>query len=172
MIKVKRYLPSKKFPDYAHLPGKTHHPLKPKGHSYQVQDPDTLNLTLDINSPYTCPLFLFAVDLFNYGYYWESHVYWEALWHHVGRSGDSADFLKALIKLAAGGLKLRMGQIENAHDHLQRAAELLEKLIKNNYSTLLGLELCELLKYQELDLTRSIDSSQQITLPPLILNTA
>src|SRR5207247_604714 len=49
--------------------------------------------------------YLFAIDLFNAGYFWEAHEQWEALWHAAGRKGATADFLKALIHLAAAGVK-------------------------------------------------------------------
>src|SRR5947209_5417022 len=54
--------------------------------------------------------YLRGVRLFNAGYYWEAHEAWEALWHAHGRSGATADVLKALIKLAAAGLKVRQRQ--------------------------------------------------------------
>ena len=54
--------------------------------------------------------FCFAVDLFNHGYYWESHEVWESLWHACGRRGTAADFLKSLIKLAAAGVKVAEGR--------------------------------------------------------------
>ena len=43
--------------------------------------------------------------MFNGGFYWES-LAWESLWLACGRKGVVADFLKGLIKLAAGMLKL------------------------------------------------------------------
>ncbi|HEX4000862.1 MAG TPA: DUF309 domain-containing protein [Pirellulales bacterium] len=69
--------------------------------------------------------YCFAVDLFNHGYYWESHEVWESLWHACGRRGTTADFFKALIKLAAAGVKAREGRPEGWKRHLGRADELL-----------------------------------------------
>ena len=51
-----------------------------------------------------------AIELFNAGYYWEAHEVWEELWHVEGRRGPTAELLKALIKLAAAGVKVREGQ--------------------------------------------------------------
>ena len=56
------------------------------------------------------PMFRRGVALFNAGYYWEAHEAWEGLWHAYGRRGPTADVLKALIKLAAAGVKVREGQ--------------------------------------------------------------
>jgi hypothetical protein len=72
--------------------------------------------------------YLYAIDLFNHGYYWEAHEVWEGLWHAAGRKGALADFLKGLIKLAAAGVKIREGRSEGASRHSQRAKALFESV--------------------------------------------
>ena len=120
-----RYRPDVKFPPYAYVPGRTAHPVSdPRGHSYgrapaKVAAPDPEN-------PGGSPELLYAVDLFNHGYYWEAHEVWESLWHACGRTGSTADFLKGLIKLAAAGVKAREGKAAGVRRHAQRAAELFE----------------------------------------------
>ena len=74
------------------------------------------------------PEFQWAVQLFNAGYYWESHEAWESLWHAAGRSGALADFLKGLIKLAAAGVKLREHNLVGVERHARRALELFEEV--------------------------------------------
>ena len=64
-----------------------------------------LTLTLAIE-----PWFRAGVELFNAGYYWEAHEVWEGLWHAYGRRGADGRHLKALIKLAAAGVKVREGR--------------------------------------------------------------
>ena len=54
--------------------------------------------------------FLRGIALFNAGYYWEAHEFWEDLWHVEGRKGPTADVLRALIKFAAAGVKVREGR--------------------------------------------------------------
>ena len=49
----------------------------------------------------SCSAYARGIDLFNHGYYWESHECWENVWNRVGRRGLTADFMKALIKIAA-----------------------------------------------------------------------
>ena len=66
--------------------------------------------------------FLRGVELFNAGYYWEAHEVWEELWHVEGRRGPTADVLKALIKLAAAGVKVREGREHGVRTHCRRAA--------------------------------------------------
>lgn len=73
-------------------------------------------------------IFYYALDLLNFGHYWESHVYLECLWNAFSRKGDSANLCKALIKIAAAGVKFKTQQLPSAHGHLQRASEILSLL--------------------------------------------
>lgn len=66
-----------------------------------------------------------GIRLFNEGFYWEAHEAWEGLWHAHGRRGPTADVLKALIKLAAAGVKVRERQPRGVTSHARRAAALL-----------------------------------------------
>lgn len=76
--------------------------------------------------------YLHGIDLFNHGYFWEAHEAWEGLWHACGRRGDIADFLKALIKLAAAGVKAREGNPNGVQRASTRATELFETLRATN----------------------------------------
>jgi predicted metal-dependent hydrolase len=76
------------------------------------------------NSEAAASLFLRGAALFNAGYYWEAHEVWEVLWHGYGRRGVRADVVKALIKLAAAGVKVREGHDHGVRIHAARAAEL------------------------------------------------
>ncbi|HEY5311935.1 MAG TPA: DUF309 domain-containing protein, partial [Pirellulales bacterium] len=75
-----------------------------------------------------CRPYLFGLDLFNHGYYWEAHETWEAIWHACGRTGPAGDFIKGLIKLAAAGVKAREGRPEGVRTHGRRAAELFQQI--------------------------------------------
>ncbi len=118
-----RYLPDCPFPPYAFVPGRHPHPVRePNGHLYgrgaHVVPP------IDLHEPFRSQEFLFAVDLFNHGYYWEAHESWEGLWNAAGRTGPVALLLKALIKLSAAGVKSREGNPTGVQRHALRAAEL------------------------------------------------
>ena len=89
------------------------------------------------------PQFLRGVALFNAGYYWEAHEVWEGLWHAYGRRGVLADVIKALIKLAAAGVKVREGQEHGVRIHARRAAELFASARSAGASHQLGLNLDE-----------------------------
>lgn len=122
--RIDRYLPQSPLPPYSYVTGLWPHPLgDPLGHSYGCA---VEKARLPPESEWrTCEPHLYAVDLFNHGYYWEAHETWEALWHAAGRRGPTAYFFQALIKLAAAGVKAREGRSNGVRRHLLRAAELL-----------------------------------------------
>lgn len=130
------------FPAYTYVPGKTPHPVRePAGHSYGQAEPVVDQF--DPKNWSECSAYLFGIDLFNAGFYWESHEQWEAVWHAVGRNGPVADFLKALIKLSAAGVKNLEGRPTGVTRHANRAAELFNAVGKLK-PTLCGFELEEL----------------------------
>lgn len=88
--------------------------------------------------------YLYGIDLFNHGYFWESHVWWEAIWNEAGRKGELADFLKGLIKLAAGGVKINLAEEDVSIGHIDRALELLAP-IAENHPSYAGLDMNNLL---------------------------
>jgi predicted metal-dependent hydrolase len=90
--------------------------------------------------------YLRGAALFNAGYYWEAHEVWEALWHAHGHTGPTADLLKALIKLAAAGVKVRQRQPRGVATHGRRAAELLTTVRDRVGPTWLGLDLEALIR--------------------------
>ncbi len=118
-----RYAPDRPLPPYAHVPGRTPHPVSdPHGHRHGR--PPERPAPLDPTRWQESGLYLHGIDLFNHGYGWEAHEAWEALWHAYGRSGPVADALKGLIHLAAAGVKRREGRPRGVTDHARRAAEL------------------------------------------------
>src|SRR4051794_21689442 len=99
-----RLVPDEPFPPYAFVPDRFPHPTSDSaGHSLGKEPP--VPPQVDPESWQQCRPYLFGIDLYNGGYYWESHVAWESLWIACGRKGTVADLLKGLIKLAAAGVK-------------------------------------------------------------------
>jgi hypothetical protein len=122
-------LPEQPLPPYSYVSGKFPHPIRdPQGHSYGVQE--TPVAPPDPTRWRDCRPYLRGIDLFNYGFYWEAHESWEAAWHAAGRSGITADFFKALIKLAAAGVKAREGRPTGVKLHALRAKQLLEDVLR------------------------------------------
>lgn len=134
-----RYSPERAFPTYIFIPGKTPHPKKSGGHMEGQGDPVAEPLSLE--HPEQHPFLRYSLDLYNHGYYWESHVYFEALWNAHGREGSVADFLKGMIKLGAAGVKLALNQKVFAIEHFQRAQELFFEVMKKKGASFLGFDL-------------------------------
>jgi hypothetical protein len=114
-------------PPYSYVPGHTPHPVSdPRGHMHGKQP--VRAEVVDPEKPGASREFLHGVDLFNHGYYWEAHEAWESLWLAVGRTGPTANFLKALIKLAAAAVKVCEGNARGASRHARRAGQLVSEL--------------------------------------------
>jgi hypothetical protein len=142
-----RLVPGEPFPLYSFVPGRFPHPVSdPAGHSFGVAVPPAA--PLDAERWAENRRYLYAIDLFNAGYYWEAHEAWESLWHGCGRTGRTADFLKGLIKLAAAGVKVREGRPEGVAGHARAAADLFRRT-GEPAERYLGLPLGELIRFAD-----------------------
>jgi hypothetical protein len=113
------------WPPYGYVPGLAPHPRShPQGHRCAYLDGVPRDLP-QVASWRRSTTWLAAVDLFNHGYYWEAHEAWEELWQATGRRGAAAEIFKALIKLAAAGVKTQEGNASGACRHARRGAALL-----------------------------------------------
>jgi predicted Rossmann fold flavoprotein len=104
---------AKPFPPYRFIPGRSPHPRRhPHGYAFSLPEP----LPRDFSSDrwWQSEDYLYGIDLYNQGYWWESHEVFEALWHHVGRDTVSGQFFRALIQVAAANLKHSMGILGSA----------------------------------------------------------
>lgn len=96
------------FPTYRFLPGLTPHPRRdPQGHSFGRPEPRPLPFVYNTWS--ASEEYLYAVDLYNFAYWWESHEVFEGLWHACGRKTTAGNFFQALIQFAAANLKRTLG---------------------------------------------------------------
>ena len=140
-VPAARCAPQIPLPPYSYVPGhELPHPVNdPAGHLYGVQheppipaaeltllptEPDprrrALVATLATNSRW-----LYALDLFNAGFYWEAHEVWEGFWNALARKTPEALFIQGLIHLAAAAVKIREGKPAGVIRHTKRARELL-----------------------------------------------
>ena len=123
-----RYLPDRILPSYAYLPyrdpaDRHPHPERdPGGHARGGAPGPAVTGPPDPAAWQATPAFLWGVDLFNAGYYWEAHEAWEDLWRAAGDS-PSAALLHGLIKLAAAGVKAGVGNPRGTARHAGAAAE-------------------------------------------------
>jgi len=79
---------------------------------------------------------LYAVDLYNFGYWWESHEVLEGLWHACGRRTTAGNYFQALIQFAAAHLKRALGNEVAAHN-LARSGLL---RLQNSPASYMGLD--------------------------------
>ena len=131
-------------PPYSFIPKKNKNPNSEGGYRHNIPDPISKPLSIDNFSVHED--YLFALDLINNGYYWESHVYFEAIWHAHNRKGDTAIYCKALVKIAAGAIKYKQGRLSSANRLFEGSVELLSNLEDNIY---LGIPIRDLIDISE-----------------------
>lgn len=131
------------FPPYSYVPGGPWpHPLSsPQGH--WANRPPLRAEAIGTGDWRRSAPYLWGIALFNAGYYWEAHEVWESVWHAEGRRGPTADLLRALIKLAAAGVKVRERQPGGVVTHASRAAALFQSVRAQVGPRWLGLDLEE-----------------------------
>lgn len=121
-----RYQPSRSLPPYAYVPGRTPHPTRARtGHSYGAAELTPAHVPVQRwadNAEY-----LWGVDLYNAGYFWEAHEAWEGLWR-AAASQDAVQrrFLQGLIQSAAACLKAAAGDAQACKRLAARALMRLE----------------------------------------------
>jgi hypothetical protein len=131
-----RRAPTTPLPPYSYVPGHDHpHPITdPNGHSFNARHKEApFDFPTDPTSRHhalaaflaTCSPWLYALDLFNAGFYWEAHEAWEHFWNALGRTTPEARCVQGLIHLAAAAVKIREGKPAGVSRHTQRARELL-----------------------------------------------
>ena len=147
----------RRLPAYRFIPGQSPHPRRdPRGHSYGRPDPKP---TVFIPEQWRASEdYRYAVDLYNYGYWWESHEVFESLWYAVGKKSEPGNCFQALIDLAAANLKLTTGASASAQRLWESGLRRLEKLP----SAYLGLDIRDLEHQVRSRLT-------DFSLPPVLL---
>ena len=96
------------FPPYRFIPGKAPHPTRdPDGHSYNK--PLEKLEPFEVDQWQSCDEYLYGIDLFNYGYWWEAHEALEAVWVAAGRKTETGLFIQGLIQIAVAHLKRFQG---------------------------------------------------------------
>lgn len=138
-------------PPYRFVAGETPHPERdPRGH--MVGQAETESEPLRSDSWARNQDYLYAVDLFNHGFYWEAHVYWERLWKLAEPESAERALLQALVQLAAARVKKTtdgagggVKSLANASRNLERVRALAPQ------GRFMGLDLSRLLDEMEAD---------------------
>ena len=111
---------SRPLPAYRFIPGETPRPSRdPEGHSRNEASASRAPWTPD--EWRALEEWLWAVDLFNHGYWWECHEALEGLWHAAGRRTPHARFAQSLVHLSAALLNRRRGHAEASRRQAARA---------------------------------------------------
>lgn len=140
----------KPFPPYRYLPGKLPHPeIHPEGHSYGEKSPPSPRLPPDAWQQNE--LYLYGVDLFNHGYWWEAHEAWERCWLTTKKFDLPGQFLQGLIQFSAALLKLYGGSPQGFEKLYRESTQRLQQCCRNldQNSVFMGLNLAEWLKNAE-----------------------
>lgn len=112
------------FPPYRYRPGAglPHPRMDPAGHSHGTDD--------EYLPPFTpedwasCEPYLYGIDLFNQGYWWEAHEALESVWLAAGqRATGCGIFVQGLIQLAGAQLKRSSGEALGARSLTAAACE-------------------------------------------------
>lgn len=115
------------FPPYRYLPfqgtaTRPHPRNDPEGHSYDADEDYLPHFTAD-DWP-DCEPYLYGIDLFNHGYWWEAHEALETVWLAAGgRETSCGRFVQGLIQLAAAQLKRVVGSSGGAQSLTAAACE-------------------------------------------------
>src|SRR5262249_39372188 len=64
--------------------------------------------------------YLRGIDLFNFGYFWECHEVFEAIWHGAGKTSVLGQFAQGMVQIAAAHIKRAQGAREAAEKLLAR----------------------------------------------------
>lgn len=169
---IPRLVPGRSFPSYSYVPGRSPHPISdPEGHSFDHRCPPPP--PIDPEHWSASEEYLYGIDLFNHGFYWEAHEVWEGLWLAAGRAGVVADFMKGLIQLTAAGVKVRQGMPTGVVSLASGAADLFQRVLAV-YPRFLGLDVRELLLFAQDVATRpetwrSTEDAQVERIFPLVL---
>ena len=110
---------SRPFPPYRYRPDVGPHPRRdPEGHSYGDSEPTPFPFSADTWQ--SSEWYLYAIDLYNFAYWWECHEVFEALWNAAGRHSTEGVFFRGLLQIAAGNLKRTQGLGRAANDLARR----------------------------------------------------
>ena len=113
-------------PSYRHLPFQNAHPFLDKGgHSYgeKLTPPEDFNPDNWENHEE----YLYCIDLFNNGFWWEAHERLKYLSMATGQESETGQFIRGIIQISAALLKHFMGEDGGAQTLAKMGIETLEK---------------------------------------------
>ncbi len=132
------------FPAYRYVPTQNPHPvIHPDGHSFGKEETEIERILPEHWQKNS--LYLYGIDLFNYGYWWEAHEAWETIWLKTKKFDLEGQYLQGLIQMSAALLKLYQGNKKSFFKLYQEASKrlnfCLSELKKLNLKNFMGLHL-------------------------------
>jgi hypothetical protein len=98
------------FPERPYLPGTGMiHPGKDPANSHIPQIPPPA-IAFDVETWRFSQHYLYAIDLFNYRYWWEAHEVLEDVWIEAGKNTPGGKFIQGIIQISAALLKTAQSQ--------------------------------------------------------------
>jgi hypothetical protein len=85
------------------------------------------------------PAFLYGIELYAHGYFWEAHEVWEPVWLATAPSSRERHLMAGLIQLANACLKLEMRRPRAAVRLLQASADELAECRPDAAHPLMGM---------------------------------
>ncbi len=128
-------------PPHAHVPGQNDRPAEGFFDFVEAHAADTTTeATYQHNIAWT-----YAIDLFNRGFYWETHEVLETLWMRAPQNSRERMLLQGVIHLANAALKLNMQRSVAADRLADKAIECFQEAFPaGGKETLMGLNAEEL----------------------------
>ena len=136
---ISRYT-DRPLPAYRHLPFINAHPFLDKdGHSYgeKLSPVDSFST----ENWQDCDEYLYSIDLFNYGYWWEAYERLKHISLGAGRESETGRFVQGVLQIAAALLKHFMREETGAATLAELGAENLQGVA----DTYLGINVTTLL---------------------------
>jgi predicted metal-dependent hydrolase len=134
-----RYYPSLPLPESSYVPGQTS--LKKRKEFHGWKPPETTPFTGE-NHWRDNAFYLFGLDCFNEGHYWEAHEVWsDPLRASRGLDDRQYNFFKALIQISAVMLHLKCEKHVPAGVTAKNATGILEEIVRGHGPVYLGMEL-------------------------------
>lgn len=164
-----RYCVDKAFPSYRFTPGMNPHPTAgPAGHSYGQHLEIRTHLPPDRWRENK--IYLFGIDLYHQGYFWESHESWEALWHLTAKNDAEGQFFQGLIQNAAAQLKVHLQQWSAAkhlsHEAWERLCFVLNANVCEEHHKFMGIDISDFLQTLQTHYTPLWSGENSVTKNP------
>ncbi len=133
------------FPPYRYLPTVNPHPgIHPEGHSYGREEPK-----VKFSPPQEWKkneAYLYGVDLYNHGFWWEAHEAWESVWLCTPKLDAYGQFLQSLIQYSAALLKMYGGNLNGFNKlyfEAKKRMDFCQSHLPKNHRHYMGLDLMD-----------------------------